>query len=786
MGAGDNTPILVGAGEFAESPGAIEYRGLSPVELAAEAARAAFRDALSLEALASHVDLVGAVRPLDISRPGAVAPFGRSNNFPSSVARRLGVRPARAVVSMSGGQAPQRLVNDIAISIAAGQVRVALLVGAEATSTINHLTGQGARSDWSETVEGALEDRGSGLAGLGTLEQERHRVFSAPAGYGLCENARRARLKLSREQYAKQMGELFATFTRVAAMNPYAAWPKRCMAGELVTVTAGNRMIAEPYPQLLANRDQVNQGAALIMTSAGAARALGIDESKWVYLHGYADVQERKLLERPDLGSSPAAIAACRAALDSAGIGVEQLGYLDLYSCCPIAVFNVLDGLNLNADDPRGFTVTGGGAYFGTPGNNYSMHAIAACMRRLRAQPGSYALVGANGGVLSKYSVGIYSTQPTAWRRCNNEEIQVRLDCAPAGSVDQYPDGAAHIETYTVVYEKGAPAYAVIVGRLEANNRRFLALSADGDADLLARMLREEPIGQRIFARSTGYGNCFTFSRARMNTIHPLREPALRSSYRHLQVDRHDRLLEITINRPEVHNCLHPPASEELSEVFDAYFADPGLCVAIIVGAGTRAFCAGYDLKYQASGKPLYTPRNGFGGLTSRKVRDKPVIAAVNGYAFGGGFELCLACDLVIADDKAQFALTEVRVGLLATEGGIVRLCRQIPKKQAVEMILTGRRVGAEEARQLGLVNCVTPSGLALDGARKLASEILDGAPISVQCALEAIDVADQPMSVMEAMAQQTDLLFKVMTSDDMIEGAQAFSQKRKPKWRGR
>lgn len=785
MGAGENVPVLVGAGEFAESP-PDHYRGLSPVELAAEAARAAFGDALSLEALVGHVDLVGAVRPLELSATGGLAPFGRSNNFPRSVARHLGAHPARAMIGMSGGQAPQRLVNDIAKSIAAGQARVALLVGAEATSTVSYLTGQGTTVDWSETIEGSLEDRGPGLARLGTSDQDRHRVTATPIGYALCENARRARLKLSRDQYSKQMGELFAPFTRIAWRNPYAASPEPRTAEELVAVTANNSMIAEPYPRLLAYRDQVNQAAALVMTSVGVARALGIDEEKWVYLHGYADAHERKLLERPDLGSSSAAITACRAALDGAEIGIDDLSYLDLASCCPVAVFNVLDGLNLKADDPRGFTMTGGGPYFGTPGNNYSMHAIAACMHRLRAQRDSYALVGANGGLLSKYSVGVYSTQPTDWRRSDNEELRARLDCVPVSPTEQFADGAARIETYTVAYEKGVPTYAIIVGRLEANNARFFALSPEGDRDLLEHMLREDPLGQRVFVRPMGYGNRFTFSRARVNAVYPLREPGWETRYEYVRVERYSQLLEITINRPEVRNSLHPPASEELSEVFDAYFCDPGLRVAIIVGAGTQAFCAGYDLKYHASGKPVCSPRSGFGGLTARKVRDKPVIAAVNGYAFGGGFELCLASDMVVADDKATFALPEVRVGLFASEGGVARLCRQIPRKQAAEMILTGRRVGAEEAKQLGFVNRITPSGQALDGARQLAAEILDGAPLSIQCALVAIDEADQGAAVVDAIAGQVDGLYKIMMSEDMIEGAQAFAEKRKPQWKGR
>ena len=160
--------------------------------------------------------------------------------------------------------------------------------------------------------------------------------------------------------------------------------------------------------------------------------------------------------------------------------------------------------------------------------------------------------------------------------------------------------------------------------------------------------------------------------------------------------------MEITINRPEVRNCLHPPAHEELAEVFDAYFADPRLWVAIITGAGDKAFCAGNDLIYSTSGKPMHTPLSGFAGLTSRRAMTKPVIAAVNGFALGGGFEIAMACHLVVADESATFALSEVKVGLIAGAGGLIRLPRAVPPKVATELILTGRRIDASRSAPPG------------------------------------------------------------------------------------
>jgi acetyl-CoA C-acetyltransferase len=178
MSVAANTPILVGVGEFSERLEANDYRGLSPAALAAEAARVACDDALSVERLAKHIDIVAAIRQFEISTPRAKAPFGRSNNFPRSVAERIGANPQRAILEVTGGQGPQHLVNEIAGLIAAGKARCTLLVGAEAISTARRLASEESKPDWSETVDGPLEDRGYGLAGISTEYQQRRTFMS--------------------------------------------------------------------------------------------------------------------------------------------------------------------------------------------------------------------------------------------------------------------------------------------------------------------------------------------------------------------------------------------------------------------------------------------------------------------------------------------------------------------------------------------------------------------------------------------------------------------------------
>jgi acetyl-CoA C-acetyltransferase len=227
-------------------------------------------------------------------------------------------------------------------------------------------------------------------------------------------------------------------------------------------------------------------------------------------------------------------------------------------------------------------------------------------------------------------------------------------------------------------------------------------------------------------------------------------------------------------------------ANEELDHVFDCYFADEELWVAILTGAGDKAFCSGNDLVYSASGKPLWVPKNGFAGLTSRRGMPKPVIAAVNGFAMGGGCEIALACHLVVADETAQFALSEVKVGLIAGAGGLVRLPRSIPQKTATEMILTGRRITADEALRHGLVNRVVPAGTALDGARALAREIVEVSPTSVRTSLEIMEQTRLVPDPVDAIIDHSDALDDLVLSEDMREGLAAFAEKRPPRWRNR
>ncbi|MGY1753415.1 acetyl-CoA acetyltransferase [Blastococcus sp. SYSU D01042] len=507
-GLDPRTPVLVGVGQSSERIDAPGYRGLSPVDLAAEAAREALADTgVAPGAVAAAVDTVAGVRQFEISSPGARAPLGRSDNYPRSVAGRIGAAPRRAVLEVVGGQSPQHLVTEFAATIAAGGADVVLLFGSEAISTARHLAGAEGRPDFTEHVEGDLEDRGYALDGLFPPHAADHGITGAPEMYALYENARRARLGVPRGEYARAMGELFAPFTRVAAGNPHAAAPVERDAVELVTPTPANRPIADPYPRYLVSRDQVNQGAAVLLMSVAAAQRLGVARERWVFLHGHADLRERDPLDRADLGSSPASVLAAQHALEVAGVHLDEVATFDLYSCFPVAVSNVADGLGLSADDPRGLTLTGGLPFFGGAGNNYSMHAIAETVQRARTAPGSYGFVGANGGMLSKYSAGLYSTTPAGWRPDRSRELQAQVDAWPAPPQAERADGAATIETFTVKHGRAGERTGIVVGRLADDGRRFLARTDDGDDELLDLLSAGDPIGQSVRVRATDRGN---------------------------------------------------------------------------------------------------------------------------------------------------------------------------------------------------------------------------------------------------------------------------------------
>lgn len=254
-------------------------------------------------------------------------------------------------------------------------------------------------------------------------------------------------------------------------------------------------------------------------------------------------------------------------------------------------------------------------------------------------------------------------------------------------------------------------------------------------------------------------------------------------------LERRSNIALITLNRPNAMNAVNSAMSTELGEALEELARDKELRVGVITGAG-RAFCAGADLKELAAGRSIHNPDHpewGFGGLVQHFV-DKPLIAAVNGFALGGGTEFLLACDLAVASEDAQLGLPEVKRGIMAAAGGVLRLQRQIPLKLALEVALTGEPISAQTAAQWGLVNRVVPANQVVAAALELAETIAANAPLSVQASKRLIHrTADFGSDWTDSALWQANFeeIGSLMSSADAMEGPRAFAEKREPQWRG-
>jgi dehydration protein DpgD len=259
-------------------------------------------------------------------------------------------------------------------------------------------------------------------------------------------------------------------------------------------------------------------------------------------------------------------------------------------------------------------------------------------------------------------------------------------------------------------------------------------------------------------------------------------------AFEFIKYAKEDHIAYLTINRPDVMNALHAPAHQECARALEGFESDTNTWVLIITGEGEKSFSAGMDLRYRPpeGSQPVPIPPGGFAGLTNPRgcKITKPIIAAVNGYALGGGLELAMACDIVIAADTATFGLPEVKRGIIAGGGGVHRLPRQMPPKIAMGYLLTGKSMTAEEAHRWGLVNEVVPAPELLDTAKRWAGEIAEAAPLSVRASKEAT-LSGMDMSLEEAYNTTFPETQKMRGSNDSKEGTRAFAERRKPNWTG-
>ncbi len=466
---------------------------MGPRPLMARAVRAALEDARVGGACVDTIAVVG----FTIDAPGTAGlPIPRLTCAPAAVAQDIGAAPRSLMITHMGGNTPQWLVNRACEAIAAGESECTLITGAEFLGGLTSAMRSGHDfDDWGGGPDGKAELVGDPRPGS-TPHEADHGLDLPVNVYPLFEAALRARRGTDWPTHMARIGRVFAGFTRTASQNPHAWFGTIRTPEELVTEGPDNRMIGFPYTKYLNSIIAVDQAAALVVMSTRAADAAGVPQDRRVYLHGCADAHDNwNPLDRVDYWSSPAIAAVGRHTLEPAGHAISDIDLFDIYSCFPCAVEIACDALGLDFEDPRGLTVTGGLPYAGGPGNNYVTHSIARMVTRLRARPGSLGLVTANGWFLTKHSAGLYSTTPRegAWARVPASATQALVDARPGPPTTEDPEGAATIETATVIHGRKGPVRGIVIGR-DADGRRFVA-NTDLDAATLARLTAEDAVG---------------------------------------------------------------------------------------------------------------------------------------------------------------------------------------------------------------------------------------------------------------------------------------------------
>lgn len=481
----DNTPILIGTGRITQRDPDLKT-ALGPIDLMVKAAERAAADAGANADLLRKCDCLHMVECIT----------GQYEDRVGLLASRLGMHPTRTMYLETGGNTPQLLVNLTARELAAGKVGLALIAGAEALGSMVAAMIAGVIPDWVER-DGAVF-AGSVPPATGTADYELPYDVNPPANvYPIFENALRAKYGRSLEEHTRAIGELFSRFSRIAADNPEAWFQTARSAEEIATRTPRNRLVGFPYTKYMNAIIRIDQGACILMTTVGAARKLGIDESRWVYLLGCADANDHWFFsERADLHSSPAMRVAGGHALAMAACTIEDVDFFDLYSCFPSAVQVSRDELGIAQDDPRPLTVTGGLPYHGGPGSNYVNHSIGTMMDKVREKSGTKGLCSGLGWYLTRHSFGIYSCDPPQgeWECVEPAEYQSQIDELPKCEVAVEAAGRATVESYTVVHGREKAEKAIVVGRLD-DDRRFLSYTAH-DPELYAWMTTEELVGK--------------------------------------------------------------------------------------------------------------------------------------------------------------------------------------------------------------------------------------------------------------------------------------------------
>ncbi|HEY6425704.1 MAG TPA: hypothetical protein VIX84_00585 [Acidimicrobiales bacterium] len=457
-----------------------------PLDMWERVARSAAADSAGLAA-----EVLGALESIDVV-------YSQSWQYDDAVQRlsdRLGASPGRRRYSGIGGSVPHVLAVESAREIRAGRLDLALLVGAEALATVRRLKKVGERAAWSFRPD---EKRPFPMEMQFDPSEISHAVFEAYLTFALFDNARRAHLGRSLAEHRAADGRVMAAMTSVAAAQPEHAWFPVARTGEkITTATTNNRMVAYPYTKLMTSIMDVDMAAAVLLASAERADALGVPEDRRVYLRGWGYAEEPEhVAGHPELWRSLALAAAAGSALSGAGIGVDDVAHLDLYSCFASSVCFGLDALGIAESDGRAgaVTVTGGLPYHGGPGSNYMTHSLASMVERLRHDPGSFGIVSGVGMHMQKHAYGVWSTDPGAG--VVGDPAKYEASEEPVAIVGS-PETGGTVTTYSVLHGRdGEPEKALLICDLPEGGRCYAFLG--GGATALAAAEEDELIGRRV------------------------------------------------------------------------------------------------------------------------------------------------------------------------------------------------------------------------------------------------------------------------------------------------
>jgi len=495
----DNTPILVGVGQHLIQEYPVEEENVqSPADLAAVAVKNALADA-GIESAVAEIDTIATVRLFADSTPLWASPFGGSNNLPESIARRIGASPEHRIYSEVGGSQPMQLLAEMFQALAKNDKQLVLLSGVEAIGTQKFAQKNGLILNWYEDdADVDLEDRGYGKSFVHDTEIQNGLTIPIYY-YSIIENMRAINAGLSLKEHAEAMAKMWRPFSKRAAKNPYAQFPKAFTIQELLLEQADNYRLTIPYTKRLVSQDAVNQSAALLLTNVGKAKSLKIEPAKWVFLHGYAEAFDAPVYLRPNVGRSEAMAKVIQETLKIADTSVADIDHFDIYSCFPCAVSSACEVLDLPTDGSVSLTQTGGLPFFGGPGNNYSMHGIAEMVNTLRRESDDYGLVTTNGGMLSKHAAGVFSCQPYAvsgkkldWSKLVLSRFTAEdfPSCTPAVAPQK-----GKVISYTVIYARNVANQCIVIAE-NINGERFVAQSTEAEVIIAAQ--NSPPFGRNI------------------------------------------------------------------------------------------------------------------------------------------------------------------------------------------------------------------------------------------------------------------------------------------------